>query len=107
MAEVSWVTKLGMALWPKAWLRAVAARRGVDSRRLDWAAELFHDSRIDLFPLSSQRGRGFLVVIDSKLSLWFVQDGDHFVFDGHEMGEYSPGRVTIFDGMKDHPSPFA
>ena len=38
--------------------------------------------------------------IDSRQHNYLYQDGDHFVYDGCEFGDYDPGDVTIFDGYK-------
>lgn len=55
--------------------------------------------RVDLFPLSGS-GRGFMIVFDQKEALYFYQDGDHFIYDGCETGEYEKGDVTIFDNRE-------
>ncbi len=52
--------------------------------------------RVDVLP-SIGGGRGFQIVLDGTLSLYFFQDGDHFVYDGFELGEYERGDVTLFD----------
>lgn len=58
--------------------------------------ELAKSKRIDISPVNSG-GRGFIITIDRKSALYFYQEGDHFVYDGCEMGEYEKGDVTIFD----------
>ncbi|MFH1990390.1 MAG: hypothetical protein ABIJ19_00855, partial [Patescibacteria group bacterium] len=55
--------------------------------------------RIDILPSESGL-RGFVVVLDRKTAIYFYQDGDHFVYDGFEMGRYDKGDVTIFDNTK-------
>src|SRR3989344_4909754 len=63
----------------------------------DRAHELFKKSeRIDIAPSKSGL-RGFQLIIDGSTALYFYQDGDHFVYDGFEGGEYGKGDVTIFD----------
>ena len=72
------------------------------SKEIDLAYALFgkkpNNKRIDFKPF--REGRGFYLVLDNSFSIWFNQDGDHFVYDGWEMGEYSKGDVTIFDKLK-------
>jgi hypothetical protein len=98
--EISWLTKLAIKFWPKQWLKHMAGQQKIDARKLDWVFKLFEGARIDFFPLNSGNGRGFMIVVDQKFSLWFYQDGDHFVFDGYEMGEYAPGKITVLDGLE-------
>ena len=50
--------------------------------------------KIDIVPLGPG-SQGFQFIIDSSTSLYFYQDGDHFVYDGYEMGQYGKGEVTI------------
>ena len=45
------------------------------------------------------QNRGLIITLDQKFTLWFFQDGDHFVYDGFEIGEYEKGDVTIFDSI--------
>ncbi|MEK7065330.1 MAG: hypothetical protein AAB963_02700 [Patescibacteria group bacterium] len=54
-----------------------------------------------LQPLSGNDGRGFIIFVDNKISFWFFQDGDHFKYDGFEMGEYGDGNVQVFDNATD------
>lgn len=61
--------------------------------------ELSKKRRVDIFP-GYGNGRGFIIIFDQKEALYFNQDGDHFVYDGCETGEYEKGNVTIFDNIK-------
>ena len=98
--EINWIIKLFMRLAPKSFLRYVAVKQGLDDRKVKYAMKLFDGvERIDITPLPSRSGRGFIVCLDSKLSLFFYQDGDYFYFDGLEMGEYEKGDVTVFDKL--------
>ena len=91
-------TKFLMRFSPKLFLRLAAKEQKVDYQDLENAMELFGKAkRIDFQPLSSTGGRGLIITLDQKLSLWFFQDGDNFKFDGYEMGEYDEGEVTVFD----------
>ena len=91
-------TKLLMRFSPKLFLRLAAKEQKVDYQDLEYAMELFGKAkRIDFQPLSGTSGRGLIITLDQKLSLWFFQDGDNFKFDGYEMGEYNKGEVTVFD----------
>lgn len=96
----------GIDLWTRILLR-ISPLRGIKrlSRRLglnqdfaDKAHEVFVETtRIDIVP-SSSGVRGFQLIINGNTALYFNQDGDHFVYDGFEIGEYEKGEVTIFDG---------
>jgi len=53
-------------------------------------------SRVDVVPLRDG-WRGFQIILDHSLSLYFFQDDDHFIYDGFEIGAYGNGEVTVFD----------
>ena len=98
--KINRLTKLFIKFSPKGFLKYTARSQAINPSRLDYAEKLFRDCRrIDIQPLSGSH-RGFIIFLDNKFSLWFYQDGDHFVFDGYEMGEYDDGEVTVFDGLK-------
>lgn len=100
MIKINWFTKLLMYVFPKMFFRWAARHQGVDAKKIDNAMELFGNAkRIDIFPLPSRNGRGFVIILDKKFSLHFYQDGDHFYYDGFEMGEYKKGNVTVFDSL--------
>jgi len=102
MLKINWFTKLLMRFAPKIFLRYAANEQGVKSQKIDYAMKLFGESkRIDIHPLPSRSGRGFIITLDNRLSLFFYQDGDHFYYDGCEMGEYEKGDVTVFDNIQD------
>lgn len=98
---MNWSTKLLMRFAPQMFLRHTATKQGIDGRNIDYARKLFTSKRIDIYPLPSRYGRGFIISLDRKLSLHFYQDGDHFYYDGCEMGKYKKGEVTIFDNIKE------
>jgi len=98
MIGINFFSKLLMRYFPKILMRLAAKEQGVDYRDTGRAMELFgRAERIDFQPLSGQNGRGLIITLDRKLTLWFFQKGDHFTFDGFEMGEYDKGDVTVFD----------
>ena len=98
--EIDWTTKFLIKFFPKLFLRRAAKKQGLDSARLDLAENLFRScQRIDIQPLAGG-SRGFILTLDNKLTLWFYQDGDHFVYDGYEIGQYENGEVTVFDSLK-------
>ena len=94
-----WYKKFLMQFFPKIFFKISAEELGLDSKKIDLAYKLFDDSKIHIEPLSGG-SRGFIITLDGKLSLWFFQDGDHFKFDGIEMGKYDDGEVTVFDDLK-------
>lgn len=98
---IPWYRRWLLKIAPKLFMKLSACDLGLEGKEMDLAYKLFGNAkRIDIQPLAGIDGRGFIVFIDKKLSLWFFQDGDHFVFDGVEMGEYGNGDVTVFDRLK-------
>lgn len=94
---VSFWTRLLLRFWPLAGIKNLSRELGVDPELAEQAHKAFENTkRIDLVP-SASGGRGFQIIIDRSTSLYFYQDGDHFVYDGFENGEYKKGDVTIFD----------
>jgi len=80
-------------------MRRFAKDIGVEDPVSDKAHDFFTKSkRIDFIPLRG-KSRGFIIIIDRKSALYFYQDGNHFVYDGYEMGEYDKGDVTVFDRL--------
>ncbi len=98
--EMPWHQKLLMKISPGWFMNMRAKKLGLDYKKVDLAFKLFRDAKIHIQPLSGVNGRGFIMFIDNKLSLWFNQDGDCFKYDGFEMGEYDGGEVTVFDGIQ-------
>jgi len=101
--KVNWFTKILLRLWPKLMMKRFAQKLGIKNPVFDQLHEVFSKvSRIDFIPFTpSQSGsRGFMIILDQKTALYFYQDGDHFVYDGFEMGEYDKGEVTVFDSLK-------
>ena len=95
--KITWFTKLIFKLWPGLAMVRMARKMGISDPLFDEAQELFSRvRRIDVLPSASGL-RGFILVLDRKTALYFYQDGDHFVYDGFEMGRYDKGDVTIFD----------
>jgi len=98
--KITWFTKLIFKLWPELAMMRVARKMGISDPLFNEAQELFSKvRRIDILPSTSGL-RGFILVLDRKTALYFYQDGDHFVYDGFEMGKYEKGDVTIFDDLR-------
>lgn len=97
MKKMPWWQGMIARFFPKLFFRWHARKMGIKNVVFDRAHEIFsHVERIDL--LRSRSGsRGFQLILDSNTALYFYQDGDHFIYDGFEMGEYEKGDVTIFD----------
>lgn len=92
--------RLLIKVLPKLFFRKVAAEQGIGSDLPELAEKLFRKAkRIDFQPLSGGQ-RGLVIFIDQKFSVWFYQDGDHFIYDGFEIGEYDKGEVTVFDNLR-------
>ncbi len=96
----SWFTRVLLRLWPVKGVRRLTREFGLDPELMERANDLFSKAkRIDIIPSVSGQ-RGFQIILDKSTALYFYQDGDHFVFDGSETGEYEGGDVTIFDNLK-------
>jgi len=99
-AKVSWLTRtlLGLSLtWGVSRLARELSMPGIETSKK--AHALFQGiERVDIIPSQSSM-RGFRIMLDGLLSLYFSQDGDHFVYDGFEMGPDDEGDVTIFDKL--------
>lgn len=97
MEKMPWWQGMIARFFPKLFFRWHARRMGINATLCDKAHEVFtRVDRVDLFPLQSG-SRGFQIILDRHTALYFYQDGDHFIYDGFEMGEYEKGDVTIFD----------
>ena len=98
--KLNWLTKLLLKFWPALAMKHFAKEMGIENPLFDKAHEVFSEiGRIDFFPFSGGH-RGFMIVLDRKTALYFYQNGDHFEYDGYEMGEYDKGDITIFDGIR-------
>ena len=97
---VSWYTRFLLRFFPFQGLRRLTREFGLNPDTMEKANDLFFNiKRIDIIPSASGE-RGFQIILDKSTALYFYQDGDHFVYDGSETGEYESGEVTIFDGLK-------
>ena len=98
--NVSWFTRALLRIWPAKGLSRLAKEFGMDPKLMEKAGNLFSEiKRVDIVPsLSGQRG--FQIILNKSTALYFYQDGDHFVFDGAETGEYESGDVTVFDRLR-------
>jgi hypothetical protein len=100
-AKVSRLTRMLLAIslsWGMGRLAKELSIPGIETSKK--AHALFEKvERVDIVPSRSNM-RGFQIILDGLLSLYFSQDGDHFVYDGFEMGPYEDGDVTIFDKLR-------
>jgi hypothetical protein len=100
-AKISWFTRALLAVavpWGLGRLAKELGGPGIEMSKK--AHSLFAKvERVDIIPSRSEM-RGFQIVIDNILSLFFCQDGDHFVYDGFEMGLCEDGDVTVFDKVE-------
>ncbi len=87
--------------FPNQYLRFHAKYiNNISPEKIDAARILFGTTkRIDVFPRDSREGRGFNIILDNKLALFFLQYGDAFRYDGLEIGEYKKGDITVFDSL--------
>jgi hypothetical protein len=96
---VAWTTRLLLRFWPRIGIRRIMRVFGVDGKQAERVHEVFRRlGTVDLFPLESG-SRGFVLVLDRQIALYFYQDGDAFAYDGFEIGEYEKGDVRLFDRL--------
>lgn len=96
-AGIDFWTRFLLRISPLRGIKRLSRKMGIDPDIGEKANTLFENAeRIDIFPSRSGE-RGFQIVIDRSTALYFYQDGDHFVYDGHEVGKYEKGEITIFD----------
>jgi len=91
-----WYLKLVLKFCPSLFFKHYAAEQNVKYKDLERANDLFLDKKVHFQSLSG-KGRGFIIQLNNSLTLWFYQDGNHFVYDGFEMGQYDDGDVTCLD----------
>jgi len=83
---------------PDEAFKFLARKMGIKNIIFDKLHEVFDSAeRIDVFPATA--ARGFILTLDRETALYFYQDGDHFKYDGFEMGPYEKGDVKIFDRL--------
>jgi len=98
--KIDWLAKLLFNVWPKMGVKYLALKMGIDDSDARNSHDLFSKvKRIDIFPAKSGL-RGFIIILDNKTGLYFFQDGDHFKYDGYELGSYKKGDVTLFDSVE-------
>lgn len=98
--DVSWLTRFLLRIWPGKGLACLTREFGMDPEQMEKANSLFFNvKRVDIIPSESGE-RGFQIILDNATALYFNQEGDHFVYDGSETGEYDNGDTTIFDDLK-------
>jgi hypothetical protein len=97
---VSLFTRFLLRFWPSKGVQRLAKELGMGAELMNRANSLFIDTdRVDIIPSKSGE-RGFQIILNKSTALYFYQDGDHFTFDGAEVGEYEGGDVAIFDHLK-------
>lgn len=100
--QINLFTRLLLKFCPNLAMKMMARKMGIENPIFEPIHEVFSKiKRIELLPLQSG-SRGFMLILDNKTALYFYQDGDHFVYDGFEMGEYEKGDVTIFDNLNNN-----
>jgi len=98
--KITWLDKILLKFWPDQEMRRLAKRMKINQVVFEDLHEIFHKTEtIDIFPVAGN-SRGFILVLDRQTAIFFYQDGDHFSYDGFEMGQYVKGDVTIFDDLK-------
>ena len=94
------VIQLLLRLWPSLGFRLFARDQGDGNGTYEKLHEaLAGCERVDFEP-SPGNQRGFRIVLDKRTALYFYQNGDHFEYDGFELGEYEAGDVTVLDSLR-------
>ncbi len=109
LASLPWYLRILVRIAPKLAIRLIARQAG----RFQGASyDRLHDAfartaTIDIVPSASGQ-RGFTLILDQSTAFYFYQEGDHFSYDGYELGPYAPGDVTVFDRRRqsEHPKPY-
>lgn len=90
--KINFIKKL-LGSDPTEAFRFVAADEGLDLGIVDHAESIFRKvRRIDLVKMHPA-AKGFIIILDQRLSLWFFKRGDSFSYDGFEIGPYGRGRL--------------
>lgn len=99
-AKPSWPMRWILKFTPFLAMKMMQRKMGIKNDFFEKAHELFSRAEtIDIIPAAGS-SRGFLLILNRNTALYFYQDGDHFKYDGFEMGEYDKGDITIFDDLK-------
>lgn len=99
-SKVTWLDKVLLKIWPSLEMRRLAKRMKINNIIFDRLHDIFNKTeKIDIFPARGNE-RGFIIVLERQTALFFYQNGDHFEYDGFEMGKYVRGDVTIFDHLR-------
>ena len=100
-SKVGWLTKTLMRmLLPWTMKRFVTELNAAGIALSKKATALFQDvDRIDIIPIRAVDVRGFQIILDNMVALYFCQEGDRFVYDGFELGPQEEGDITVFDGL--------
>jgi len=91
--------KLLLKFWPRVAIVLLARQQGIKDSPFGQLHDIFSGvERVDIVPYQPG-SRGFAIILDRHTALYFNQNGDHFAYDGFEVGEYGGGDVTIFDNL--------
>lgn len=100
-SKVGWLTKTLMRmLLPWTMKRFVTELNASGIALSKKAGELFEGvDRVDIIPIRAIDVRGFQIILDNVIALYFCQEEDHFVYDGFELGPQEEGDITVFDDL--------
>lgn len=94
--DYAWYQKMLFRLFPVTSLKYVAWKMGCSFSFIGHGHIFFEGASVDIVP-TKLSVRGFRIILNNKLCLFFYQDGKHFKYDGWEVGEYEDGDITVFD----------
>lgn len=81
-------------------MKFMAKKMGVENPKFDRAHDVFADvGRVDIHPFKAG-ARGFALVLEGRTALYFIQEDDHFIYKGYEMGDFDKGDITLFDKFR-------
>ena len=93
-----WWKRMLFRLWPQAIFKIATNKVDINIDFYKLHKIFSKSEKIDIFPTNINE-RGFILVLNQQVSLFFFQDGDNFKYDGFEVGEYEKGDITIFDSL--------
>lgn len=94
MRNMNWIDSILQHLLPGLWIKRVCRKMGISKSPLELHQALSEFEHVYVIP-SKSGIRGFRLVLDDEIALYFFQNDDHFEYDGWEVGKYNKGKSTL------------